>query len=141
MNAHILDDELNTLSSLETLGNVIMTSWETRLKNTLDPSKLEPEPILKDHMPDILMNLRHYLQDETAEQDSEFLGNAHGFQRAILTNFNLVDLMKEYSILREVLIFNLYPIGNMKGAMKLHRYLDLLLINSTQEFLKAKNIL
>lgn len=138
METDFLQEELNCISSITTLGNVILTSWENRLRQYLGPDNQESELILKDHMPEILMKLKLYLEGKNVVQDALELGKAHGLQRALLTNFNLIDLMKEYSILREVLIFNLYPIGNMKGATKLHRFLDDLLIQAAKEFIKHK---
>lgn len=139
MENDILQEELNCISSITTLGTVIITSWEIKLRQYLGPDHQESELILIDHIPEILLNLKLHLEGKNGDGDALDIGKAHGFQRALLTNFNLVDLMKEYSILREVLIFNLYPIGNMKGATKLHRFLDDLLIHAAEEFIKHKS--
>jgi hypothetical protein len=123
----------NVIHSLTNLEGVIISSWESMLRSTLTPDKQTSKPILIDHLPEILENLRYVLESEE-HGDEEIFGLAHGQQRAYLTNFDLMDLMNEYSILRQVLIFNLYPFGSIEGALRLHMYLDNLCAYAIKEF-------
>lgn len=113
---HYLNSDLeNVVHTLTALEGVIISSWESIFRKSLSPEKQLPGPTLIDHLPEILESLKYVLERDHGGHEV-ILGKAHGFQRAHLTNFSLSDLLNEYRVLRQVLIYNLYPFGNICGA-------------------------
>ena len=89
-------------------------------------------------MPKILENLCSTLNGK--EQDDSKEAKAHGFQRAILTQFTIEDLLNEYALLRETLINYIYPIGDLDCVKFIHRYIDSLTKYSVIEFIQHLQI-
>jgi hypothetical protein len=118
---------------IESLHPLILSEWEKSVRANLANKKKESFIILIDHMPDILKGLVDTLK--SGVKDDMELAKAHGFQRAILTHFNVADVLNEFSLLRETLVFYLYPIGNLECVCFLHWYIDSLTKNSVLEFI------
>jgi hypothetical protein len=123
-------------NSLSTLKNVILLEWENLVRNVISSSQHESTLILLDHMPKILDQLEGILK--SGEVDETDLGKNHGYYRSTMTDFCLADIMTEYSLLREVLIGYLYPIGDVKCAKLIHKFIDILLKHSAIEFINSE---
>ncbi len=122
--------------SLCTLKNVILLEWENLVRNVISSSQHESTLILLDHMPKILDQLEKILKEEYVDEAE--LGKNHGYYRSTMTDFSLADIMTEYSLLREVLIEYLYPMGDMRCAKLIHKFVDILLKHSAIEFINSQ---
>lgn len=117
---------------LETLKRVVLQHWENRVRAVIATSRNESSIILVDHMPQIIDQLVSLFKK--GEIDEIELGKAHGFYRALITNYSLPDLLTEFSLLRESLIDYLYPMGDVQCAKIVHKYVDILSKHSVVEF-------
>lgn len=124
---------LETGESLYTLQKVILSHWEDLVREVIANAKHEPSIILMDHIPDLIEQLISILR-EGEVHEMEF-GKSHGFQRAMLTNYSVADLLTEFSLLRETLIDYLYPMGDKDCAKLVHKFIDILSKHSTIEFI------
>lgn len=124
---------IETGETLFKLKKVILSHWEDLVREVILSSKHEPSIILLDHVPDLIDQLISILRSGEV-QEMEF-GKSHGFQRAMLTNYSVADLLTEFSLLRETLIVYLYPMGSMDCAKLVHKYIDILSKHSTIEFI------
>lgn len=122
--------------SLSTLKNVIVTEWETLVRQVITSSRHESRMILLDHVPLILDQLLLIMDKE--EIDEAELGKKHGYFRLTMTDFSIADVLTEYSLLREVLIGYLYPLGDIKCAKLVHKYIDILLKHSIVEYVTSQ---
>lgn len=122
----------DTGHSLSVLRNVILHEWETLVRDVIHDSRHEPSILLLDHIPEILTQLEKILKD--GELSEVELGKQHGYYRSTMTDFSLADLLTEYSLLREVLMVYLYPMGDLACARRIHKFLDILLKHSAVEF-------
>lgn len=122
--------------SLSTLKNVILLEWEGLVRNVIASTQHESSVIIIDHMPAILDQLEKILIAGILDESE--LGKHHGYHRAVMTDFNLGDLLMEYSLLREVLINYLYPIGDLSCAKLIHKFLDILCKHSAIEFINSQ---
>ncbi len=120
---------------IESLSPLILSEWQKNVLTNLEKRKKETFIILLDHMPEILNSLVDSLKQ--GSRDDIELAKAHGFQRAVLTQFDITDILNEFSLLRETLISYLYPIGSLEGACYLHWYIDSLSKNSVLEFINT----
>lgn len=124
---------IETGESLLKLKKVILTHWEELIREVISNSKHEPSIILQDHIPELLDQLISILRD--GEINEAELGKSHGFQRAMLTRYSVADLLTEFSLLRETLIDNLYPVGDKQCSKIVHKFIDILCKHSTIEFI------
>ncbi len=123
-------------NSLATLKKVILLEWEVHVRNVISSSQHESTLILIDHMPKILDQLENLLR--AGNVDESELGKNHGYYRSTMTDFSVADIITEYSLLREVLIEYLYPIGDVKCAKLIHKFIDILLKHSAIEFINSQ---
>lgn len=119
--------------SLSVLKNVILHEWEMLVREVISSSQHESSIILQDHIPEILDQLEQILKE--GKIDEKELGKHHGYYRSTLTRFSVGDLLTEYSLLREVLVVYLYPMGDLGCARLIHKYIDILSKHSTIEFI------
>ncbi len=124
--------------SLSTLKKVILHQWERMVREVISSSRHEQSIILNDHIPELLEQLIDILRSGTVDENE--LGKSHGFHRAVLTRFSLSDLLTEFSLLRETLMDFLYPIGDVRCAKLVHKYIDILCKYSVIEFAKDRMI-
>lgn len=122
--------------SLFILRNVILHEWEVLVREVIKSAKHSSSIILHDHIPEILDQLEAILRDERIDEAE--LGKSHGYFRATLTNFSMADLLTEYSLLREVLLTYLYPMGSMECAKVIHKYIDIISKYSVIEYLNGQ---
>jgi hypothetical protein len=122
--------------SLSTLKAVILSEWEVLVRNVITASRHESKLILLDHIPHILDQL--ILIMEEGKLNEVELGKSHGFYRLTMTEFTLADILTEYSLLREVLIGYLYPIGDTRCAKLIHKFIDILLKHSVVEYVNSQ---
>lgn len=121
-----------TGEALFKLRKVVLSHWEDLVREVITNSKHQPSIILRNHIPDLIDQLINILRQ--GEVDENELGKSHGFQRAMLTNYSVADLITEFSLLRETLIDYLYPMGNINCAKLVHKFIDILCKHSTIEF-------
>jgi hypothetical protein len=126
---------IETGQSLQKIKLAIINEWEERVRSHIASSGRESRVILHDHMPEILDQLASTLI--SGDLEALELGRAHGFQRALMTDYTIAELLKELSILRETLINFLYPLGDVTAAKILHLYLDVTCEHSVTEFIKG----
>ena len=119
--------------SLSILKNVILHEWEMLVREVISSSQHESSIILQDHIPEILDQLEKILKE--GKLDERELGKHHGYYRSTLTKFSVSDLLTEYSLLREVLVIYLYPMGDLGCSKLIHKFLDILSKHSTIEFI------
>lgn len=123
----------NIGDQLTKLEKLVLAEWENSVRDSITKSRHENSIILQDHFLEIINQLVSILRD--GEVDENELGKAHGFQRAILTQYTLKDVLEEYSLLRETLISYLYPIGDIVCVKLIHKYIDILCKHSVIEFI------
>ena len=128
----------DTGKSLRTLKNVIILEWERLVREVVAASRHEPSIILQDHVPELIDQLANILQ--TGIVDEIEIGKSHGYYRSTLTNFSLEDLFTEYSLLREILVLYLYPMGDQKCAQVIHKFIDILTKHAVIEFINDQLI-
>lgn len=121
-----------TGEALFKLKKVVLNHWEDLVREVVANSKHQPSIILRNHIPDLIDQLINILRH--GEVDENELGKSHGFQRAMLTNYSVADLITEFSLLRETLIDYLYPMGNIDCTKLVHKFIDILCKHSTIEF-------
>ncbi|MES2527420.1 MAG: hypothetical protein V4598_10040 [Bdellovibrionota bacterium] len=124
--------------SLDKLKGVILVEWETLLRKVIASSEHESTVILMDHIPEILSQLESILKK--GHVDEIELGKHHGYFRSLMTNYSLSDVLTEYSLLREVLIHNLYPMGDMGCSKLIHKFIDILTKHSVIEYLNTQTV-
>lgn len=123
----------DTGQSLDTLKNVIILEWENLVREVVTASRHEPSIILQDHIPELLDQLANILK--TGKVDEIEIGKCHGYYRSTLTDFSVADLLTEYSLLREILITYLYPMGDIGCAKVIHKFVDILTKFAVVEFI------
>lgn len=119
--------------SLSILKNVILHEWEMLVRDVVSSSQHESSIILQDHIPEILDQLELILKEGVVDEIE--LGKHHGYYRSTLTNFSVSDLLTEYSLLREVILTYLYPMGDVGCSKLIHKYIDILAKHSVVEFI------
>lgn len=124
--------------SLSTLKNVILLEWEGLVRNVITSSQHQSSLILIDHIPKILDQLEVILNE--GKVDETELGKNHGYYRSTMTDYSMTDILTEYSLLREVLINYLYPMGNVACSKLIHKFLDILSKHSVVEFLNSQSL-
>ena len=124
--------------SLDKLKGVILLEWETLLRKVIASSEHQSTVILMDHIPQILVQLGNILKE--GQVDEIELGKHHGYYRSMMSDYSLTDLMTEYSLLREVLIHNLYPMGDVACSKLIHKFLDILTKHSVVEYLSSQYV-
>ncbi len=129
---------IETGTSLDKLKGVILVEWETLLRKVIASSEHESTVILMDHIPEILSQLESILKE--GQVDEIELGKHHGYFRSMMTNYSLSDVLTEYSLLREVLIHNLYPMGDMGCSKLIHKFIDILTKHSVIEYLSTRSV-
>jgi hypothetical protein len=122
--------------SLSTLRNVILMEWEMLVRNVIASSQHESTLILLDHIPKIIEQLEGILKAGVVDEVE--LGKNHGYYRSTMTDFSLTDIITEYSLLREVLVEYLYPMGDVRCAKLIHKFVDILLKHSAIEFVNSQ---
>lgn len=122
-----------TGNSLSTLKNVIILEWEKLVREVVSASRHEPSIILHDHVPELLDQLANILQ--TGIVDEVEIGKSHGYYRSTLTHFSVEDIFTEYSLLREILVLYLYPMGDLNCARVIHKFIDILTKHAVMEFI------
>lgn len=127
-----------TGNSLSTLKKVIILEWENLVREVVASSRHEPSIILQDHVPELLDQLTNILQ--TGKVDEIEIGKSHGYYRSTLTDFSVADLFTEYSLLREILITYLYPMGDLNCAKVIHKFIDILTKHAVVEFINDQLI-
>lgn len=124
--------------SLDTLKFVIILEWEKLVRDAMKSSNSEPSILLQDHIPELLDQLSHILR--TGVWDDREVKKNHRYLTSPMTNFTVADILTEYSLLREILITYLYPLGEIDCAKVIHRFLDALMRNAVTEFLTETEV-
>lgn len=120
--------------TLAKLKEVILDHWENQVRKNISDTFHADHILLKDHFSELLDQLIVSLErNELSEID---YARAHGFQRAIMTNYSFPDVLREYSILRMCLIDYLYPMGDIECSKFVHAFLDKAALYSISEFLR-----
>lgn len=120
----------------------ILTVWETRVRDSIENSQKESSPTLIDHLPDVLKSLAETLEKEIFHDSTHnkirTLGSDHGKQRAYKTDFSLEEIVKEYAILRQILIEEFFSADLMEkqNSQILHQFLDDAVQYAVGEFVK-----
>lgn len=127
-----------TGQSLDTLKSVIMLEWEKLVREVIISSKGEPSIILEDHIPVLLDQLSGILR--TGDVDELEIGKSHGYFTSTMTKFSVADILTEYSLLREILITYLYPIGEPGCAKVIHKFLDILMKHAVVEYMNNESV-
>ena len=124
--------------TLKLLKEVILDHWEHQLRKNLSEAFHADPIVLKDHFSEILDEL--ILALDRNEIQEIYHARAHGFQRAILTNFTFQDVLQEFSILRMSIIDYLYPMGDIECSKFVHTFIDQAARDSISEFLRDVTI-
>jgi signal transduction histidine kinase len=142
--------ELNLFSevhdSILTLTPHIIQEWEGLVRANIQEAKLGPSLILRDHLPEFLKKLAMIFESKECSSSTNLWGSynwggSHGQQRATSLNYTLEALLKEYSILRSILLEKLFPKGSsdLKVSRLLHESLDQAVQNSALEYVRIQN--
>lgn len=107
----------------------IIENWLEEVKKSIPRAKEETTPTLIDHLPDVLNNLADIFINESsinAENKLKKMSSGHGLQRALQTNFDLEEILIEYSILRIVILEKIYSnlLLTFETAQVLHDFID-----------------
>src|SRR3954463_13240241 len=85
----------------------VLALWEKRVRKEIPAAAAEDHPIIIDTLPAVLRQLAEALSPEhprrTATEGSS-VAEEHGGERVRMTRFRLEDVMREYTLLRQVLV-------------------------------------
>lgn len=96
---------------LRNLKEAIMEKWKDRVCHEIPAAKIQSNTQLRNSLPEFMDRLAAALTKENCNEVSydavEEISRDHGEQRAGLPGYSLVQMLKEYKILREVIISSL----------------------------------
>jgi signal transduction histidine kinase len=120
----------------------ILESFRARVQDELRGARRETGPMIIDTLPLFLSRLALALApDSELDFASEFSNIAiqHGNERARLTHYRLADVVREYQILREVILHALRtePDISPQHWQLIHRSLDEAVAESSSAFVRA----
>lgn len=125
--------------------NEIISEWVAKVTVVLDVASEQSKPVLIDHLPEVISNLSDILEYEGqkklyAQELKKDLGKAHGRQRANYTDYSLEAVVKEYSLLREIIIEKIFKLGsqNLEATQIIHKYIDDGINSAVSEFVKIQ---
>ena len=107
----------------------VLALWEERVRKEIPPAAGEDHPILIDTLPAVLRQLAEALSPghprRTATEGSS-VAEEHGGERVRMTQFRLEDLIREYALLRQVLVQVLEEDGELTAQERdtLHASID-----------------
>jgi PAS domain S-box-containing protein len=88
----------------------IIQTWSKRSRAEIKHAENLREPILRDSLPvfldELIESLRHSPGESSTSKEAR-TGLEHGYQRGILTDYSLEEVIEEYRILREVIFAKL----------------------------------
>lgn len=109
----------------------IIDVWLERMKAIVDGAENHSNSVLIDHLPQVLENLadvftQQSLQDEKTNEALKKMSKGHGLQRATQTDFDLQQVLTEYSILRRVILeqINSAKFLTFETTQVLHHFID-----------------
>ncbi len=85
----------------------LLEVWSERVRQTLPAAATQPHPILVNTMPRFLRYLAEALSAEHPRQEATegtTIAQEHGGERVRITGYSLGDLIREYQLLRDVLL-------------------------------------
>lgn len=134
----------NISQAIRSKKETIIKEWETELRQTVDVAKKETSAILRDHLPGVLENMAQAfdkeMEGEKRLENTFQMANEHGKQRAMQTDFELLELIKEYNILRRTCLKHIFPSGSegLEGPLKFHEYIDSSITTSVNSFVQLQ---
>lgn len=139
--------EFNNLSqSLINNSPFIIKDWEEQVRSRIKNSRGEDSSILIDHLPELIKNIAESLNAQPSKNIINQLANKshareHGKFRADSSNFSLSELIKEYSILRDVILNHIFKMGSneLDQIKLLHSFIDEAIQSSVVEFTEFKD--
>lgn len=88
----------------------ILNEWIQRVRKCIRAAEKEREPILVDTVPSFIINISQSLMPEFPRDiatDTNTVAEEHGGERARVTNYSPDDVIREFQILRDLLITKL----------------------------------
>ncbi len=119
-------DQLDDLQTLSPLGRTLVSirekvirAWEMRVRTEIWHAQVLPHPILIDTLPAFLDNLAEALSPHHPRwraSSATTLAQEHGGERARLTSFSPDQIVREYQILRQVVVRELRSATELRDA-------------------------
>lgn len=135
-------NQLSTSERLKHSKHQIVNLWETRARQTIGASAGKDSNTLQDELHQFLEALCMNLTTNRTFVDpkEELSAKTHGQQRAGLLGYTLIQTLKEYSVLREVIIEVLISDGSMTETERniIHRTIDHAMQLASNEFVEAE---
>ena len=124
--------------------SIIIKMWEDRVRACIQNSQFETSGILIDHLPDLMIQIAETLDHDNPEhylEDNKYSAREHAKFRAFNTNFSLVELVKEYSLLRDIIFEILFQeqIPELYQIQILHKFIDEAIQSAVKEFSTLKD--
>jgi signal transduction histidine kinase len=93
--------------------NQLLEEWTARVRAEIPAAARQPQPILSNTMPRFLRYLAEALSPQHPRQlasEGSTIAQEHGGERVRLTSYRLGDLIREYQLLRDLLLEQLAPL-------------------------------
>ena len=97
---------MNASSIILSSRQIIVQEWIEKVKKEIPEAHKHDNPIVRNDVPHFLDTLVEALKSEDFRKLLAYPSEAHGKERAWETDYSLVQVLKEYRLLKEV-IFNL----------------------------------
>ncbi len=127
---------------LEKSSADILSIWEKRARAEILATEGKDSEVIQDELALFLKSLVHTLamKNPMKSLTDEKAALNHGQQRAGLTNYTLIEIIEEYSLMRQVLIEILSRQGPLaeKDRAAIHLAVDTAMELATNEFAKAE---
>src|SRR5687768_4229784 len=96
----------DTSQRLAELTPLILDRWEERVRRDLPGSRHQDAPLLRDHLPVVLLEIAQALSPASPDGQAAMIevSQQHGNERAWQSDYSLDQVLREYSLLRSVVI-------------------------------------
>lgn len=131
---------MKTGELLKTNLPLILSRWEQCVRENIETASQQQRITLRDHLPPFLDALCLTLDEPHDDEHAIYqvdMSKVHGETRADLWQYDLYDVLQEYSYLRRVIINFLFEngINDRKPHGIVHRSLDLAMSTAGQQFM------
>ncbi|MEZ4749401.1 MAG: ATP-binding protein [Bdellovibrionota bacterium] len=117
---------------------LIMNEWVALVRKNLEAANGVPQFIIRNSIPSMILSVaeRFDPQLEVTPETPKELGAEHGEQRSVTTDFDLSDILKEYSALRIVInnLLNKNFDFSIENAQLVARTIDEAMFESVKSF-------
>jgi signal transduction histidine kinase len=139
---HPAQADENTSQRLAELTPLILDLWEEQVRLLLPASRGHDPPLLRDHLPVFLLELAHVLSPHSSHEEVCAVSDVcqqHGRERAWMESYSLDQVLREYSLLRQVIVVILEGEAalSLEERQCIHRSIDGAMEQAGSEFARV----